>query len=451
MSFQLTEDFIAELQRTVDSGGIIQQKDVLAELHPADMAELLNQLQPEQAVAVYEILPDESAAEALLLLDEDMREKILQGLTSEEIAEHVVDHLDSDDAADVIAELPDEQQDEVLSHVEDSEQAEDIVDLLNYDPDTAGGLMAKELISVGVNKNVWECVREIRRQAEEVETVYTIYVVDDDERLVGLLSLKNLLTKPLRTPIREVLNDQVISVKTNTPKEDIAALMRKYDLVVLPVVDALGRLVGRITIDDVVDVMQEEAEKDIQMMSGISVNMDQKDKVWSLSKARIPWLLVGLAGGILGSRIIGSYEEEIHIHPEMAFFIPLIGAMGGNVGVQSSAIVVQGLANNSIQPGNMVPKLMRELTVGLINGLICSLLILVYNLLTNDSLNLSITVSTALFSVILFASFLGTFVPLTLNRMKLDPALATGPFVTTVNDIIGMTIYFLVGRLMYGV
>lgn len=451
MSFQLTEDFIAELQRTVDSGGIIQQKDVLAELHPADMAELLNQLQPEQAVAVYEILPDEPAAEALLLLDEDMREKILQGLTSEEIAEHVVDHLDSDDAADVIAELPDEQQDEVLSHVEDSEQAEDIVDLLNYDPDTAGGLMAKELISVGVNKNVWECVREIRRQAEEVETVYTIYVVDDDERLVGLLSLKNLLTKPLRTPIREVLNDQVISVKTNTPKEDIAALMRKYDLVVLPVVDALGRLVGRITIDDVVDVMQEEAEKDIQMMSGISVNMDQKDKVWSLSKARIPWLLVGLAGGILGSRIIGSYEEEIHIHPEMAFFIPLIGAMGGNVGVQSSAIVVQGLANNSIQPGNMVPKLMRELTVGLINGLICSLLILVYNLLTNDSLNLSITVSTALFSVILFASFLGTFVPLTLNRMKLDPALATGPFVTTVNDIIGMTIYFLVGRLMYGV
>lgn len=450
MSFQLTEDFIAELQETVDSGGIIQQKDVLAELHPADMAELLNRLQPEQAVLVYEILPDEPAAEALLLLDEDVREKILQGLTSEEIAEHVVDHLDSDDAADVIAELSDEQQDEVLSHVEDSEQAGDIVDLLNYDPDTAGGLMAKELVSVSISKNVWECVREIRRQAEEVETIYTIYVVDDDEKLVGLLSLKNLLTKPLRTPIRDVLNDQVISVKTNTPKEDIAALMRKYDLVVLPVVDAIGRLVGRITIDDVVDVMQEEAEKDIQMMSGISVNMDQKDKVWSLSKARIPWLLVGLAGGILGSRIIGSYESEIHIHPEMAFFIPLIGAMGGNVGVQSSAIVVQGLANNSIQPGNMVPKLMRELTVGLVNGLICSSLILIYNLLTNDSMNLSITVSTALFSVILFASFLGTFVPLTLNRMKLDPALATGPFVTTVNDIIGMTIYFLVGRLMYG-
>lgn len=450
MSFQLTEDFIAELQETVDSGGIIQQKDVLAELHPADMAELLNRLQPEQAVLVYEILPDEPAAEALLLLDEDVREKILQGLTSEEIAEHVVDHLDSDDAADVIAELSDEQQDEVLSHVEDSEQAGDIVDLLNYDPDTAGGLMAKELVSVSISKNVWECVREIRRQAEEVETIYTIYVVDDDEKLVGLLSLKNLLTKPLRTPIRDVLNDQVISVKTNTPKEDIAALMRKYDLVVLPVVDAIGRLVGRITIDDVVDVMQEEAEKDIQMMSGISVGMDQKDKVWSLSKARIPWLLVGLAGGILGSRIIGSYESEIHIHPEMAFFIPLIGAMGGNVGVQSSAIVVQGLANNSIQPGNMVPKLMRELTVGLVNGLICSSLILIYNLLTNDSMNLSITVSTALFSVILFASFLGTFVPLTLNRMKLDPALATGPFVTTVNDIIGMTIYFLVGRLMYG-
>ncbi|TND08807.1 MAG: magnesium transporter [Bacteroidetes bacterium] len=449
MSFQLTDSVFEELRDAVENDTIASKQEQLALLHPADMAELLNRFEPDQAVLLYELLPDEPAAEALLLLDEEVREKILERLTPQEIAEQVIDNLDSDDAADVIAELPDHQQDQVLSHVEDSEQAGDIADLLNYDPDTAGGIMAKELISVNVNKNVWECVREIRKQAEEVETVYTIYVVDDDEKLMGLLSLKSILTKPLRTPIREVYNDKVVSVKVNMPKEEVASVMRKYDLVVVPVVDALGRLVGRITIDDVVDVMQEEAEKDMQMLSGISVNLEQKDRVWPLSRARIPWLLVGLAGGILGSRIIGTYESQIQLHPEMAFFIPLIGAMGGNVGVQSSAIVVQGLANNTIQPGNMFPKLIRELSVGLVNGLICSLIILAYNLITNDSMNLCITVSTALFSVIIFASFLGTFVPLTLNRMKLDPALATGPFVTTVNDIIGMTIYFLVGRLLY--
>lgn len=449
MSFQPTDSVFDELHAAVENGTIASKQEQLQQLHPADMAELLNRLGPVQVLQVYELLPDEPAAEALLLLDEDVREAILEKLSPQEIAEQVIDNLDSDDAADVIAELPDEQQDQVLSHVEDSEQAGDIADLLNYDPDTAGGIMAKELISVNINKNVWECVREIRRQAEEVESVDAIYVVDDDEKLMGLLSLKSILTKPLRSPIRDVYKSNIVSVKANTPKEEVASLMRKYDLSVIPVVDALGRLVGQITIDDVVDVMQEEAEKDIQMMSGISVNLEQKDRIWSLSRARIPWLMVGLAGGILGSRIIGTYEPEIQLHPEMAFFIPLIGAMGGNVGVQSSAIVVQGLANNTIQTSNMIPKLLRELCVGLVNGLICSLLILAYNLATNDSLNLSITVSTALFSVIIFASFLGTFVPLTLNRMKLDPALATGPFVTTVNDIIGMTIYFLVGRLMY--
>jgi len=450
MSFHLSDTELEELRSILAAGGVAGTQARLAKLHPADMAELLNRLEVNEAVRVYEILPDEPAAEALLLLDDEVREKILEKLTPQEIAEQVIENLDSDDAADVIAELPDEQQDKVLSHVEDSEQAGEIADLLNYDPDTAGGLMDKEFIAVHVNQNVWECIREIRKQAEEVESVYSIYVIDEEGKLLGLLSLKSVLTKSLRTPVRDVYNPNVISVKVNTPKEEVAMIMRKYDLVVVPVVDALGRLAGRITIDDVVDVMQEEAEKDMQMLSGISVYSEQqKNRVWSLSRARIPWLLVGLAGGVLGSRIIGTYESQIQIHPEMAFFIPLIGAMGGNVGVQSSAIVVQGLANNSIQPGDMVPKLLRELAVGLVNGLICSLLILGYNLLVSDSMNLCVTVSVALFSVILFASFLGTFVPLTLSRMKLDPALATGPFVTTVNDIIGMTIYFLVGRLMY--
>jgi magnesium transporter len=240
----------------------------------------------------------------------------------------------------------------------------------------------------------------------------------------------------------------VQSVKVTATSEEVAEVMSKYDLVVLPVVDQLGRLVGRITIDDVVDVIREEAEKDIQIMSGLSDDVDTNDRLWRLSRARIPWLLVGMCGGIIGSRIIGSYESQIQIHPEMAFFIPLIGATGGNVGVQSSAIIVQGLANNTLLGDKITSKLFKELGVGIINGLICSCLIWGYAFLI-ESWKLAATVSIALFTVILCASFLGTFVPLTMNRFKINPALATGPFVTTLNDIIGITIYFFIGRLLY--
>jgi magnesium transporter len=280
--------------------------------------------------------------------------------------------------------------------------------------------------------------------------MYAVYVVDDNEKLIGMLSLKKLIISDPLARIEEIYDGDVHFVKAATPSEEVASIFQKYDLVVLPVVDQLGRLVGRITIDDVMDVMREEAEKDIQLMSGISDDVDSNDRLWRLSKARIPWLLVGMCGGIIGSRIIGSYEQQIHIHPEMAFFIPLIGATGGNVGVQSSAIIVQGLASNSLVNDKIAPKLFKELGVGLINGTICSGLILAYNMLTSNSFSLAITVSTALFTVILCASFLGTFVPLTMNRFKINPALATGPFVTTLNDIIGISIYFLVGHLLYG-
>jgi magnesium transporter len=302
---------------------------------------------------------------------------------------------------------------------------------------------------VHVGETVSACIEEIRRQTDNVDVMYAVYVVDENERLVGMLSLKKLVISQPSTKIEGIYDAEIISVKTNATTAEISEIMRKYDLVVLPVIDTLGRLVGRITIDDVVDVIREEAEKDIQRMSGISDDVDSSDKIWRLSRARIPWLLVGMCGGIIGSRIIGGYESQIQIHPEMAFFIPLIGAMGGNVGVQSSAIIVQGLANNTLKGEKLVPKLMKELGVGLINGLICSSLIFAYNILISDSINLASIVSIALITVIIFASFLGTFVPLTLYRFKINPALATGPFVTTLNDILGITIYFLIGRILY--
>jgi magnesium transporter len=450
MQFELSLEYLEQLKDAIaqKSEGIIKAQ--MEELYAVDIALILNRLDVEEANYLYDILDEELAADSLLEMEEEKREALLATFSTKEIAEQL-DNMESDDAADVINELPQEIQEEVLSHIEDIEQASDIADLMSFEEGTAGSLMAKELVSVYAHETVTACIDEIRRQTENVEVMYAVYVVDDNEKLIGMLSLKKLIISHPLALVEEIYDADVISVKTSTPSEDVGELIQKYDLVVLPVVDQLGRLVGRITIDDVMDVMREEAEKDIQLMSGITDDVDSNDSLWRLSRARIPWLLVGMCGGIIGSRIIGSYEQQIQLRPEMAFFIPLIGATGGNVGVQSSAIIVQGLASNTLILDRIAPKLFKELGVGLINGLMCSSLILGYNLLISESWALATTVSVALFTVILCASFLGTFVPLTMHRFKINPALATGPFVTTLNDIIGISIYFLVGRVLYGV
>jgi magnesium transporter len=451
MQFQLTKEYLNELRQAIRDKNELFIVQKLNELYPADIAEILDELDLEEAQYLYSHLEEEEAAEVLMQMEEEARERFLSALSSEQIARTFIDNLDSDDAADLISELPEIKKEEVISHIEDADQASDIVDLLTYDEDTAGGLMAKELIKVNINWNVFKCIKEVRTQAEKVENVYTVYVVDDNDKLVGILPLKKLLLVPTKTKVKEIYNPDVISVQANLKDEEVAKIMEKYDLVVLPVVDEQGRLLGRITIDDVVDVIKEEADKDYQLLSGISENVESSDSIWMITRARLPWLLIALLGGIVGSQIISIYEPQIQIHPEMAFFMPLIAAMGGNVGVQSSALIVQGLANNSIDTKEIIPKLLKEVSIGLINGLTCSLALLAYNLTFNHSIALSLTVSVALLTVILFAALFGTFVPLALNRYNIDPALATGPFITTTNDIIGLFIYFMIGRLMYGV
>lgn len=422
---------------------------MLEELHAADIAEIMDQLSLEEAKYLYTLIDKEEAASVLMELEEDVRERFLASFSTQEIAHDFIDNLDSDDAADLINELPDTMRSEVLAHVEDRQQAQDIADLLIYPANSAGGLMGKELVKVNYSWYVVTCIREMRRQAEEVENVYTVYVVDDDNVLLGLLSLENLLIASPRTKIAELYTPDIIAVKATQKGEEVAQIMNKYDLIVLPVIDELGRLIGRITIDDVVDFIKEEAERDYQLMSGISQDIESSDKIWEITRGRLFWLVIALFGGIIGSRVIANYEDQISINPEMAFFMPLIAAMGGNVGVQSSALIVKGLANHSLS-GSMLSKLVKELSVGLINGLACSAILLTYSFLFTPSLALSLTVSSALLSVILFASIFGTFVPLALNRLKIDPALATGPFITTSNDIIGLFIYFMIGRMMYG-
>ncbi|MBK7083812.1 MAG: magnesium transporter [Flavobacteriales bacterium] len=451
MRFELTRSLLERLQSDVEEGRDQDILAVLSELHPSDIGGTLDRLTLDEARYVIRLLEPETAAEAVLELDEDVREKLLEGLTSREIAEKLIENFDSDDAADVMADLPEQKAKEVLYLLEDEEQADDIEELLRHQEGTAGALMAKELISVRADSTVARAIVDMRQQAKEVEHVYTIYVVDKDDRFFGVLPLKDLLfsAESTRTLIKHICQTDAVSVLVDTDVEEVVNQMKKYDVVVLPVVDTENRLVGRITFDDVMDVMQEEAEEDYQLASGISEDVDASDSPMVQVRARLPWLLIGLAGGILSSQIIGLYEEELRIDPKMAFFMPLIAATAGNVGVQSSAIVVQGLASGALAHVNVFARLWKELRVALLSAVICGTLIFVVNLALRQSQALSYTVSIALFTVILTAAFFGTLIPLALDRLKVDPALATGPFVTTLNDIFGLLTYFTVGHIMY--
>lgn len=450
MRFELTKEYLETLQNAIEVEDAKVIKELTKDLHAVELADIFDELSIEKARIIYIHLSQEIAADVLVELEEDVRERFLKYLSVEEIATVFIHNMDSDDAADIIGELSEEKQAEVLSQIQDIEQAGDIVDLLSYDQDTAGGLMAKELIAVNENLSVTACLDEIRKQASEVDEIYFIYMVDDDGMLTGTLPLKQLLLTNGESKIKNICDSNVISVKTDTESETVAQVMEKYDLVALPVVDSIGRLKGRITIDDVVDVIREEAEKDYQMISGISGDVEASDTVIQLTKARIPWLLIGLVGGVFGAMIIGVFENSLVKFPEIALFIPLIAAMAGNVGIQSSSIIVQGLANNSLGLDTTSQKLVKELSVALLNGIILSTILFLFNLLFSDSFALTLTVSISLLAVILFASLFGTFVPLALNRFKIDPALATGPFITTTNDVIGMFIYFGIGKLIFG-
>ena len=419
------------------------------ELHPADIAEILDRLEDEEVRYLWKLIEKEERGDVLVELEEDVREALLANLTNREIAEEVLEHIDSDDAADVVSELPEERVEKVIEQL-DNEDREDLLTLLRHPEGTAGALMGTELIRVELDWTVSHAIREMRRQAEDVETVHSVYVVNAAGQLLGRLSLKRLLltATSTRSTIGDLFKeDDTRTVKVDEPDEKVVQLMKKYDLVALPVVDEHNRLLGRITIDDVVDLMEEEAEKDYQLASGLSDDVESDDSLWDLTRARLPWLLIGLFGGLAGAYVIGAFDIERF--PSMALFIPLIAAMGGNVGVQSAAIVVQGLAaGRSPRDARLLPRLFKEFSVALLNGAICSGVILGASLALGYGWNLSVTVSLALIAVIIFAALFGTFVPLTLDRFKIDPALATGPFITTANDIIGLIIYFGIGVMM---
>jgi len=449
MQFELTREFIQHLEVLIENENYEELLTTFENLHPADIADIIEELDHDQAKYVFFNLNPTLASKTLVELEEDRIDKILRVIPAEIIATELIEKMDTDDAADVLQAIPDRIKNDILNSITNNELKNDIVNLLDYDENSAGGLMATELIRVNINWDVRTCISEIRRQPQEVENILFVYVVDDSNRLMGTLAVTKLISNHEKVNIQDIYEKDVIYVHTSASSEEVAHIMEKYDLFVLPVIDSINRLKGRITLDDVIDVIREEADKDYQMISGITQDVESSDTIFKQSRARLPWLFIGMFGGIIGAQILGNFQEEIQTYAGLALFLPLIAAMGGNVGVQSSSIIVQSLANGSIGVESTVYKLFKEFLGGALNGIICSSALFIYNLLFLDSLALTYSVSSALILVIIFASVMGTLIPLVLNKLKFDPALATGPFITTINDIIGLLTYLFIAQLFF--
>ena len=449
-TFQLSEELLKKIADLILAKKNTPLKKIVKDVHFADMAEIINELNEDQGIYLIKLFDSEKTSEILTELDEDVREKILKALSVKEIADEI-EELDSDDAADILGELSDQRKEEVISEISDNNLADDLKELLSYKEDSAGGLMAKELVQANENWSITKCLKEIKKQGENVTRVHSIYVVDDKQKLIGRLSLKDLIISPAKNLIKDIYIPKVDSVNVYEDGEEVAKIMSKYDLEAIPVVDNKKKLVGRITIDDIVDFIKEEAEEDYLLAAGVQGDVEADDSIFELTKARLPWLFLGLVGG-LGSVFILEGFEEVMNHPTyktLFFFTPLIAAMAGNVGVQSSAIIVQGLANDVVK-GSLVSRLLKELGLSLINGIILGFLTILFGLATNLPIELSITISLSMLCVIVVAALIGTSIPILLNKKGIDPAIATGPFITTSNDIFGIFLFFYIAKIILG-
>lgn len=447
-NFELSVEFKERFQLALNEKDDRFIKESLEGVNSADISALLDEFNAEESKYVFDLLSTETGAEILEDLEEDVREEFIKQFTAKEIASFV-EQMDSDDGTDLLYDMPVSDRNEVIRQLSDEEKASNLMELLEYDEDVAGGLMAKELIQANHNWDILQCIEEIRKQAENVEKIYSVYVVNDRDELIGKVGLKKIILANDASKVADIYDDELVSVETSATEEEVASIMQKYDLEAVPVVNARGKLVGRITIDDVIDVITENAEEERQLMTGVSSDVEEDDSVWTISKARLPWLIIGMAGGLVGAQFMGFFREEIIIVPALAFFIPLITASGGNVGIQSSSIVVQSLANPNVFADSMLKRLLKVFFVAVVNGIILALMVFGSVILFMSDQSLAATVSIALFSVVLLASFMGTVTPLVLNRFGVNPALASGPFITTTNDLLGLAVYFSVAHVLY--
>jgi len=447
---EVTNIFLDRLETAVEKRDTYFVKGCLTPLHPADITELLSNYNAEDSKYVLSILDAEISAEIISELEEDVREKFLKNYSPKELSKFLI-YIDSDDIADILQDQKIEDREQTLSHLSNlsEEKAENTEDLLRYEEDTAGGLMGKEFISTNLNWTVIQCIDEIRRQKSNVEKIHSVYVIDDEGVLKGRVSLKRIILADDETLITDIYESDIISIQTFEDEDEVAAIMQKYDLEAIPVVDVNGKLIGRITIDDVVDVIVDQAEEDKQLMSGIAEDVEESDNIWLLTKAKLPWLMIGIVGGLFGAYFMEFFEKDLLLIPALSFFVPLIMATGGNVGIQSSSLIVQSLATKSFIEEKLASRLFKAVVVACINGFVIAALVFTYNYLLGDSLELAFVVSISLFSVVILASFMGTVTPLALHKFGINPALASGPFITTSNDLLGLAVYFIVAHLLY--
>ncbi|SIN71565.1 magnesium transporter [Algoriphagus halophilus] len=442
--FELSKEYLESLRKGIEEENNAFIQDSLEGANVADVAAILEELSMEESIYVLRLLDNQFSADILIELDEDTLTRVLKEMEVSEIAS-LIECMDSDDGADILNLLSLREREEVIGYFTDRQKSEQILELLRYEEDTAGGIMAKEYIRANKNWNVVQTINEIRRQAENVDKIFSIYVVDNKQQLLGRVSLKRIVLASEQTKIEDIYEDEVISVPTYMDQEEVAEIMRRYDLEAVPVVNVKNKLVGRITFDDILDIIREEAEEDIQAMTGISDTVDEYDSVIRLTKARLPWLLIGIVGGLFGAGFIGFFEEGLNKVTALAFFIPLITATGGNVGIQSSSLVVQSLASKSAFDDSFSKRFLKVLSVAIINGLILATFVFaVVVLFYQNEVSFALVVSIALFSVVLLASFMGTITPILLDKVGINPALASGPFITTANDLLGLAVYFLV-------
>lgn len=442
MQFELSKEFLDQIKHAVEITDNDFLSESLSELHVADINIILTELDTAQSKYIIDLLDKEISSEIISELDSDIRERFLSNFSAEEIAQ-IITHVDSDDGADILNEQKLKLREEVLSIIQDHELVENLQELLRYDEDCAGGIMAKELVKADSSWTVSQCIEEIKRQAENVDKLYSIYVVNQKEKLIGRVSIKKILLAPNTTKIEDIYEDDIISVDVFMPDDEVAQFMSKYDLDAVPVINFQKKLVGRITIDDVVDIITEQAETERNLMAGVSENVETSDSIWDITRARLPWLLIGVLGGLLSAMLMGTFEDQLAL-AAVAFFIPLITATGGNVGIQSSSIIVQSLANKSAFEEETSKTLFKSFIVSLLNGLAICVLVMVFVYAYQKDENLAFVVGSAIFSVVIIASLLGTITPLILDKFDVNPAVASGPFITTANDILGIAIYFMV-------
>lgn len=446
--FELSKEYLESLKESIEAGDAVSIRESIDGANEADVASLLDELDMEEALYVLRTLDKEFSADVLIELDEEPQFKVVQEMDSVELA-GLLDNMESDDAVDILNQLVVKDREEVISNIQEKEKSGYIQELLRYEEGSAGALMAKEFIKANLNWTVVQTIEEIRRQAENVEKIYSIYVVDNKESLIGRVALKKIILSSSNTKVKDIYEEDIISVPTYMDEEEVAEIMRRYDLEALPVVNAKNKLVGRITVDDVLDVIREQAEEDMQAMTGISDDVEESDSVFRLSKARLPWLMIGIIGGLMGARIIGIFDEGLSKYIELASFIPLITATGGNVGIQSSSLVVQSLATKSVFAESIGKRFAKVLLVAILNGIVLGLIVFgtvvwVYG----SEVKFGIVVGLALFSVVLLASFMGTVTPIVLDKFGINPAMASGPFITTANDLLGLAVYFLVAMML---